>query len=247
MSKLTIILPAAGKGTRLNLPYPKEILRLDNDNALIDNCFNFFRDYGRKDIEFVVVINENKPELLTYLAKYKNRFNISFIYQNPNEKEYTGAIKSARPLFGEHNLVLLPDTLMTLQPGEDLYTLIMTALEETGFTFLYKEELDNSVLKTKGALNINAEGLVLNYVDKPEDNKLGLYNAFWCAFGFRRRTFDQCMYFMENSTLKLKTNEKEIQSTPIYGSKAIKVKDYVDLGTWSEIRRLLLNYEKNYK
>ena len=247
MSKLTIILPAAGKGTRLNLPYPKEILRLDNDNALIDNCFNFFRDYGRKDIEFVVVINENKPELLTYLAKYKNRFNISFIYQNPNEKEYTGAIKSARPLFGEHNLVLLPDTLMTLQPGEDLYTLIMTALEETGFTFLYKEELDNSVLKTKGALNINAEGLVLNYVDKPEDNKLGLYNAFWCAFGFRRRTFDQCMNFMEKSTLKLKTNEKEIQSTPIYGSKAIKVKDYVDLGTWSEIRRLLLNYENNYK
>ena len=247
MSKLTIILPAAGKGTRLNLPYPKEILRLDNDNALIDNCFNFFRDYGRKDIEFVVVINENKPELLTYLAKYKNRFNISFIYQNPNEKEYTGAIKSARPLFGEHNLVLLPDTLMTLQPGEDLYTLIMTALEETGFTFLYKEELDNSVLKTKGALNINAEGLVLNYVDKPEDNKLGLYNAFWCAFGFRRRTFDQCMNFMEKSTLKLKTNEKEIQSTPIYRSKAIKVKDYVDLGTWSEIRRLLLNYEKNYK
>ena len=136
---------------------------------------------------------------------------------------------------------------MTLQPGEDLYTLIMTALEETGFTFLYKEELDNSVLKTKGALNINAEGLVLNYVDKPEDNKLGLYNAFWCAFGFRRRTFDQCMNFMEKSTLKLKTNEKEIQSTPIYGSKAIKVKDYVDLGTWSEIRRLLLNYEKNYK
>ena len=247
MSKLTIILPAAGKGTRLNLPYPKEILRLDNDNALIDNCFNFFRDYGRKDIEFVVVINENKPELLTYLAKYKSKFNISFIYQNPNEKEYTGAIKSARPLFGEHNLVLLPDTLMTLQPGEDLYTLIMTALEETGFTFLYKEELDNSVLKTKGALNINAEGLVLNYVDKPEDNKLGLYNAFWCAFGFRRRTFDQCMNFMEKSTLKLKTNEKEIQSTPIYGSKAIKVKDYVDLGTWSDIRRLLLNYEKNYK
>ena len=29
MSKLTVILPAAGKGTRLNLPYPKEILRLE--------------------------------------------------------------------------------------------------------------------------------------------------------------------------------------------------------------------------
>ena len=42
--KLNIILPSAGKGTRLNLPYPKEILRLDSDSALIDNCFNFSGD-----------------------------------------------------------------------------------------------------------------------------------------------------------------------------------------------------------
>ena len=44
MSNLTVILPAAGKGTRLNLPYPKEILRINNDEALIDYSFNFFRD-----------------------------------------------------------------------------------------------------------------------------------------------------------------------------------------------------------
>ena len=55
--KLTVILPSAGRGTRLNLPYPKEILRLDGDSALIDNCFNFFKDYGRNQVEFVVVIN----------------------------------------------------------------------------------------------------------------------------------------------------------------------------------------------
>ena len=246
MSKLTVILPAAGKGTRLNLPYPKEILRLDDDNALIDNCFNFFRDYGRNDIEFIVVINENKPELLTYLAKYKSRFNISFIYQNPNEKEYTGAIKSARPLFGEHNLVLLPDTLMTLQPNKDLYTLIMSALQETGFTFLYKRELDKEILKTKGALKIDDKNLVKNYCDKPELN-LESYNAFWCAFAFRRRTFDQCMNFMEKSTLKQKVNDVEIELTPIYGGKGIEVQDYIDLGTWSEIRKLLRTYdEKDY-
>ena len=246
MSKLTVILPAAGKGTRLNLPYPKEILRLDNDNALIDNCFNFFRDYGRNDVEFIVIINEDKPELLTYLAKYKSKFNISFIYQNPFHQEYTGAIKSARPLFGEHNIVLLPDTLMTLQPNQDLYTLIMSALQETGFTFLYKRELDKEILKTKGALKIDDKNLVKNYCDKPELN-LESYNAFWCAFAFRRRTFDQCMNFMEKSTLKQKVNDVEIELTPIYGGKGIEVQDYIDLGTWSEIRKLLRTYdEKDY-
>ena len=33
MSDLTVILPAAGQGTRLNLPYPKEILRLDKEQG----------------------------------------------------------------------------------------------------------------------------------------------------------------------------------------------------------------------
>ena len=242
--KLTIILPAAGKGTRLNLPYPKEILRLDNENALIDNCFNFFRDYGRKDIEFVVVINENKLELISYLAKYKEKYNISFVFQNPNEKEYTGAIKSASHLFGEHNLVLLPDTLMTLHPGKDLFTLVTEALTETGFTFLIKKEKDESILKTKGAVYVNAEGNVVEYEDKPIEN-INMYNSFWCAFAFRKRNFYECMNFMEKSTLKQKHSINEITSTPIFGSKAIEVADYIDLGTWPEIRRLLLNYEKD--
>ena len=81
MSKLTVIMPAAGKGTRLNLPYPKEILRLDKEQALIDYSFDFFRDYGRKDVEFVIVVNEQKTEIIEYLAKYKDRYNISFVYQ----------------------------------------------------------------------------------------------------------------------------------------------------------------------
>ncbi len=244
MSNLTVILPAAGKGTRLNLPYPKEILRINNDEALIDYSFNFFRDYGRKDVNFVVVINENKTELVTYLAKYKDRYDISFVYQNPNEKEYTGAIKSATHLFGEYNLVLLPDTIMKLKNNGDLFELVKNSLTETGFTFLYKDEIDQEVLKTKGALYVDDEKIVKNYQDKPQSN-LEQFNAFWCAFAFRRRTFKSCMDFMEKSTLKQDVSDQEILSTPIYNSKAIDVEDYVDLGTWEEIKRLLINEKNN--
>ena len=52
---------------------------------------------------------------------------------------------------------------------------------------------------------------------------------------------------MEKSTLQKSVEPDEIKETPIYGSKAIEVEDYVDLGTWPEIRRLLLNYEKDNK
>ena len=37
----------------------------------------------------------------------------------------------------------------------------------------------------------------------------------------------------------------EIQKTPIWGSKVIEVANYIDLGTWPEIRRLLIDYEKD--
>jgi hypothetical protein len=45
--------------------------------------------------------------------------------------------------------------------------------------------------------------------------------------------------------LKQRIDNKEIKQTPIYKSKAIKVEDYIDLGTWEEIRRVLLNEENN--
>jgi hypothetical protein len=48
---------------------------------------------------------------------------------------------------------------------------------------------------------------------------------------------------MEQSTLKIKNPKTVIKQTKIFGSKAIRVEDYKDLGTWEEIGKLL---SKNY-
>ena len=102
MSKLTVVMPAAGKGSRLGLPYPKEIMHLEEDKALIDYSFDFFKNRSREEVEFVVIINEHKTDIVKYLSRYKDRYNISFTYQNSTEHEYTGAIKSGYHLFGEN-------------------------------------------------------------------------------------------------------------------------------------------------
>jgi len=244
MSRLKVILPAAGQGTRLNLPYPKEIMRLDANTALIDHSMRLFSNQDRNAVEFVVVINEHKTDLVKYLARYKDRYNISFVYQNPNEQEYTGAIKSAAHLFGEHNIVLLPDTILTLEPGVDLYSLVMQNLTATGFVFLYKPCGDENMLRTKGALTVDSDKKVQAYVDKPTVD-VEQYNAYWCAFAFRRRAFNSCIDFMEKSTLRQTVDVDAIKSTPIYGSLAIPVLDYVDLGTWPEIRRVINDQDNN--
>ena len=234
MANLTVILPCAGEGSRLSLPYPKEIHSIEKNKSLIDYSFDLFSNYGRRDVEFVVTLNENKTELIKYLSRYKNRFDISFTFFNPKETEYTGSIKSARHLFGEKNLVLLPDTFLKLKSSQDIMTLVNDSLNETGFTFFFKRETDSDMLKTKGSLLIDKDFLVQEYEDKPQEN-FDRFNAFWTAFAFRKRVFDNCIEFMEKSTLNHRLLVGEIQNTPIYKSKAIEVDDYVDLGTWDQI------------
>jgi NDP-sugar pyrophosphorylase family protein len=234
MSDLTVILPCAGEGTRLSLPYPKEIHSIEKNKSLIDYSFDLFSNYGRRDVEFVITLNENKLDLVDYLSRYKHRYNISFTFFNPIETEYTGSIKSAKHLFGEKNLVLLPDTFLKLKSSQDIVKLVSDSLNETGFTFFFKKESDHDMLKTKGSLYIDEGSLVLEYEDKPQED-LSRFNAFWTAFAFRKRVFDSCIEFMEKSTLKHRLLVGEIENTPIYKSKGIEVDDYIDFGTWDQI------------
>ena len=163
MSDLTVILPCAGEGTRLSLPYPKEIHSIEKNKSLIDYSFDLFSNYGRRDVQFVITLNENKTELVKYLSRYKSRFNISFTFFNPAETEYTGSIKSAKHLFGEKNLVLLPDTFLKMKSSQDIVNLVSDSLNETGFTFFYKKENDHNMLRTKGSLSIDKNNLVQEY------------------------------------------------------------------------------------
>ena len=48
---------------------------------------------------------------------------------------------------------------------------------------------------------------------------------------------------MEKSTLNHRLLVDEIRNTPIYNSKAIEVDEYIDLGTWQQIYKFIL--EKN--
>ena len=231
-------MPCAGEGTRLSLPYSKEIFSIEKHKSLIDYTFDLFSNYGRNDVQFVITMTEQKTDLIEYLSKYKHKFNISFTFFNPNEKEYTGSLKSAKHLFGEKNIVLLPDTYLRLKESDDIIDLVNNSLNETGFTFFFKREKSELMLSTKGALIVSDDNIVVDYEDKPQEN-VNRFNAFWTSFAFRKRVFGTCMEFMEKSTLNHKLMVDEIKHTPIYNSKAIEVEEYIDLGTWDQIYKFL--------
>lgn len=243
MKKLTVILPAAGKGSRLNLPFPKEIFRINQTTALIDNSFDLFKNYHRDHIEFVVIINEEKTDIVKYLSKYNTKFNISFTYQNPNEPEVTGAIKSAYHLFSDQNIVLLPDTILTLPKKMDLKVEVERQLTTKEFTFLFKREDDFNILKSRGCIKLDAHDRVINYVDKPRTAEVD-FDGYWCGFGFRKSSFFNFIKLIEHSTLKRVGNAPDIKNTVIFESSITEIEDYKDLGTWEELGGLLSNNKK---
>ncbi len=238
--KLTIILPAAGKGLRLNLPYSKEILMLKSTMALIDYSFNLFNNVDKELIKFVIIINEKKTDIIKYLSKYKCRFNISFTYQDPEKPEYTGAIKSSYHLLGKKNLVLLPDTKLKLSKNKNLFKEVINKLEKEDFTFLFKYEKNFEVLKTKGCIQLNEDKKVVFYEDKPKSG-FEIFDGYWGGFAFNKNIFFESLNFMEKSTLKKSLNSNAIQKTKIYNSSVIEIEDYLDLGSWESIKYYMQN------
>ena len=73
------------------------------------------------------------------------------------------------------------------------------------------------MLKTKDLFGSMMIILVQEYEDKPQENT-NRFNSFGPFFAFRKRVFDNCIEFMEKSTLKHRLLVGEIESTPIYKS-----------------------------
>src|SRR5512139_1449887 len=87
MEELIGLVPAAGKGVRLGLPYPKELYPIIRDNHykpisqfVLDNLL------AAQIKHIVFVINETKSQLIGYFGN-GCRFNchISYVAQEPNQ------------------------------------------------------------------------------------------------------------------------------------------------------------------
>ena len=230
IKQLTVILPAAGKGSRLNLPYSKELYQI-NGRASIDHSFNQFRDVDKSLINFVVV-NNNKNDIKQYLSETYPGHNIFYVDQRPELQEYTGAILSAYQYLQDYNIVLLPDSVAVLNSNNFYYD-TLNVLESNNFCWWAKYTNDSRVLSTKGALEIKDKKCKF-YLDKPKNN-FSNFNAFWCAFAFRKNYFYDFMdYFHQITIGKI---AKDFTTTAAFDAPCLTVDEYYDLGTWCEIEQ----------
>lgn len=240
MKDITFIIPCAGRGTRLGAPWPKELYVIDKDTCLIDKYFEHISQF-KNNCQVVIIISEEKTELVKYLGKYKEEFDIIFCFQKPQFKELGGAIKSAENYLSKKNILLLPDLLISDNLMDLKMKMYIENLNKSDIAYLIKEETDPNVLTKLGNVKINMHGIITEVVDKPsiETIKEKDYQNYWCSFGFTYENKDHFLYEFD----KLIKKETLPANNHLIGGSAVYIDNAIDLGVWTNIRKYFKGLE----
>src|SRR5690349_8186599 len=115
--KPCVIVPCAGRGSRLCLPYAKELLAIAPGRTLIDEALDLLSPH-LTELRVVVVISRDKMDTVRYMERYADQCDLAFVFQNSHHLEVIGAVRSARAWYGERNLILLPDQIVRRHPAQ---------------------------------------------------------------------------------------------------------------------------------
>ena len=232
----TVILPCAGLGTRLGLPYPKEIHRVSEGLSLIDFSLNHIRLSDRSIEKIVIVIRPGKEVVFDYVKESMSEYKVIPTYFNNDYSEWPGSVKSAEKLFSDVNIVLLPDSIIETKNKNSLlnaYDKVFSTDAEICFS--YHKPSNSSKLKDLGALYVDKEENIKSFCDKPKLSKNIIYNAYWTSFGFRKIKSELLLELMMKSVARESVHITEISDK----IKGFPVDNYQDLGTWEAINSFL--------
>jgi len=177
------LLPAAGKGTRLGVPFPKELFPI-----IINNQYKpvsqFSLDYLKKaDVnQITFVINETKDELISFFGNgSKFECNINYVVQEPwesaSEAKSPGlahALDSAYHLAKEKYVFFsMPDTIMV--PNNVFSVAKESTPENTDVQLIL---FPTNSPEKYGMVSLDNGNKVLKIIDKPQKTNL---NYMWGA------------------------------------------------------------------
>ena len=236
------LIPAAGKGVRLGLPYPKELYPVIRDNhykPISQFVVNNLTTAGLEHIVFVV--NETKHQLIGYFGD-GHRFgcNISYVVQEPRKSQgqstspgLAHALDSAYHLtqgktvcFGMADTIMQPidlfaQGLAAAQPEDDVILICFTTERPEKF----------------GMVQVDDEQRVIKIVDKPQETNL---TEMWGCIIWQPRFTEYLHDCVQGQSI---SDFAYIMNSAIdkgFNFRAVHMVDgvYIDLGTYEEIMEL---------
>ena len=111
------IIPAGGTGTRLGLPFPKELFNIGDEEyyPVVRFSLNCMATAGCE--EFILIVNETKAELVQYASKwcYQKGAILHVVYNEEGKKGYARGLLDVKNLvrqrYPERLLFCLPDSV----------------------------------------------------------------------------------------------------------------------------------------
>ncbi len=246
--ELTVILPCAGDGRRLGLNTPKELFEIVPDTRLIDYSLkHILAAPQKKKIIIAVVIRPWKTEVVEYVSELLPGMPVETVTFNDNYKEWPGSVYSAKDVFSKNNLVLLPDSFLSLSAHSNLEKPAITDSRDRTLTELVSNALshhkvvfgcikcaDVKVLETLGAVRMEND-IVTAFQDKPRPNELpGQFNGYWGCYAFEKEMGKPLYDFLIHSVLH---QPLPLKAQPFCPPGIIPISEYYDLGTWENIER----------
>lgn len=231
------LVPAAGRGTRLGLPFPKElfpIVKINKYKPVAEYAVNQIIAAGVKHIVFV--INESKHQLLGYFGSGR-RFGCSFSYVTQDSYESINfsrspglahAINSAFHLIQNKNVLFgMPDTI--IQP-ENVFLQGMDFFDHSDvILYLFPTETPSKF----GMVRMDSKQKVQEIIDKPTFSDL---KYMWGCIMWKPVFTDFIHSSVENGVFDF----AEIMNAAIvdgirFLGLHLKKGEFVDLGTYEDI------------
>jgi glucose-1-phosphate thymidylyltransferase len=235
------LVPAAGQGVRLGLPYPKElypIIRESRYKPVSQFIVNNLTQGGVSDLVFV--INETKHQLLGYFGN-GSRFgcHITYVVQEAPGTQGTSTspglahaldsayrqVRGKTVFFGMADTIIEPGDVFSragrcLEPDDDLMLVVFPTARPEKF----------------GMVRLDADGRVHEIVDKPRQTSLTM---MWGCIIWRPRFTDHlhdavargCADFAVIMNDAIAAGMR-VRACPIFDGA------YADLGTYEEISEL---------
>lgn len=218
------LIPAAGMGTRLGAPWPKELApityRDDHMITVLDAAVHQLATAGVT--EAVIVLRPIKEVIRHYLGYQREGVRLNYIQQSSRRSKegLPDAIGDARPLLREADLIvmLMGDVYFTDPLVTQTLVEAMTAHPETPIGV----SVWNTATPERFGIVSVQEGMVKAVVDKPQGLTTG---QFWGAVAFRPAFWP----YILNETFTLSA---ALHSAAPVGIRVVEAAgNYLDLGT----------------
>jgi len=246
---INYILPCAGEGSRLGLDSPKELYEVREGVKLVDySLFHIIKSFEKKnknELKVSVIIKPGKESVYLYVKEKLKFLNVEKVYFKPDYIEWPGSVYSAESFFSDINIVLLPDTFLSLSKDKfniseqrfSLLELMVKNLIGYELTFGYIRTNNIKKLRNFGAMRVEDNNVIL-FKDKPKKNILN-YNSFWGCYGFKKHIGKDLYEFLVSSV----TDDNAKEKIP-FETSCFEIKEFYDLGTWDGIKNYLTAFSQ---